>query len=157
MRKKDIGWFHESGIFSPLDTHFASFTAGLAETDENEIFLAAALASAFQRQGHICLDLPAVAGTRLLKNDGECACPELNEWRGKLEKSPVVGEPGEFKPLILDGKSRLYLHRYWEYQEKLAESIKNRVNGLAEPNNPQKTGEGLNRLFRDSETSGKKN
>lgn len=156
VKKADMVRFHESGTFSPLDTHFAFFAADLAETGEKEVFLAAALASSFQRQGHICLDLSAVAGTRLLQNDGDSACPELNDWRLKLEKSTVVGKPGEFKPLILDGKSRLYLHRYWEYQEKLAESIKSRVNGTA-GNDLRETANRLNRLFPDSESGEKKN
>ncbi len=33
----------------------------------------------------------------------------------------------EFKPLVLDHGSRLYLYRYWQYQEKLTESIKSRI------------------------------
>ncbi len=39
----------------------------------------------------------------------------------------MVGEPGRYKPLILDDRFRLYLYRYWDYQEKLADSIKRRV------------------------------
>jgi len=35
-----------------------------------------------------------------------------------------VGRPGEYKPLILDNSCRLYLYRYWEYQHKLANFIK---------------------------------
>jgi exodeoxyribonuclease V alpha subunit len=34
----------------------------------------------------------------------------------------AVGAPGDFCPLILDGH-RLYLHRYWRYEQELAQSI----------------------------------
>ena len=31
--------------------------------------------------------------------------------------------PGDFTPLILDGHDRLYLRRYWEYEQQLAQAI----------------------------------
>ena len=39
----------------------------------------------------------------------------------------MVGAPGEFKPLILDARHRLYLHRYWEYEQSLATEILKRA------------------------------
>ena len=39
----------------------------------------------------------------------------------------MVGSPGEFKPLILDARHRLYLHRYWEYEQSLASEILKRA------------------------------
>ncbi|MCP4106798.1 MAG: exodeoxyribonuclease V subunit alpha [Desulfobacteraceae bacterium] len=138
MKKEEINQYYDSGIFSYLDIHFAGFIADIAKTaNESDVFLAAALVSNYNRQGHICLDLSDVGGkpltdlknsdTRIANPETRIACPELNTWRRRLEKSSVVGAPGEYKPLILDHKLRLYLYRYWEYQEKLAYLIKKRI------------------------------
>lgn len=130
MKQKDLYRLYDSGMLSLLDIHFASFVTRLAGSDVPELSFAAALASSYTRQGHICLDLSGVEGRKLLEGeDGGDAvvCPELNGWCGKLRKTTVVGNPGEYKPLILDDRSRLYLFRYWDYQEKLADSIRRRV------------------------------
>ncbi len=137
MKKEEINQYYDSGIFSYLDIHFAAFIAKIVKTNESDVFLAAALVSNYNRQGHICLNLSDVGGKALteLKNsesqtanpESRVVCPALNVWRRKLEKSSVVGKPGEYKPLILDHKSRLYLYRYWEYQEKLAYLIRKRI------------------------------
>ncbi len=50
-------------------------------------------------------------------------CPGIDEWVGSLKELSVVGCPGEFKPLVLDDKMRLYLYRYWSYEQQLANSI----------------------------------
>lgn len=95
-----------------------------------ELSLAAALVSSRTRQGDICLDLSAIAGTQMVDEaDGETPviCPDLSLWSEKLMGSDVVGSPGDYKPLILDNKNRLYLFRYWDYQEKLADLIRKRV------------------------------
>jgi exodeoxyribonuclease V alpha subunit len=55
------------------------------------------------------------------------ACPELSLWRSELERADVVGRPGDEHPLILDAKDRLYLFRYWEYEDLLIRSIGERV------------------------------
>ena len=55
-------------------------------------------------------------------------------WRNgllALEACKVVGRPGDYKPLILDSRSRLYLYRYWDYERTLADFIKGRI-GIAE-------------------------
>ncbi len=51
----------------------------------------------------------------------------MPEYRHVLQNSPVIGSPGEYKPLIADDHFRLYLYRFWEYQEKLAEFIRVRA------------------------------
>ncbi len=130
MNKEFITLLHKKGILSHLDIHFAGFVTELAGGDDIELFLAAALVSSYKGQGHICLDLSQMEGEPLLSMDVAAetvVCPELGEWEDKLENSSVVGSPGEFMPLILDDRSRLYLHRYWEYQEQLAFLINKRV------------------------------
>jgi len=113
-----------------LDIHFARFLSRLADKNVSGLSLAASLVSSYTRQGHVCLDLSSVEGKELLKGENgidPVVCPELNTWCKQLRETSVVGNPGEYKPLILDDRSRLYLFRYWEYQEKLADSIRRRI------------------------------
>ena len=127
MKNEDLNRLYDNEILSPLDVHFARFVSKLAGngTLVPDVSLAAALVSSCTRQGHICLDLSGVAGTQLLdgENGDPVVCPELSDWQKTLGKSPVVGTPGEYKPLILDSRSRLYLYRYWDYQEKLFREV----------------------------------
>jgi exodeoxyribonuclease V alpha subunit len=44
----------------------------------------------------------------------------LSQWLLSLQHSRVVSAPGGRAPLILDAQGRLYLYRYWEYEQKLA-------------------------------------
>jgi len=44
----------------------------------------------------------------------------------ELLNTHVVGEAGDYKPLILDD-GYLYLRRYWQYQQQLADQIKSRL------------------------------
>ncbi|MCP4575603.1 MAG: exodeoxyribonuclease V subunit alpha [Deltaproteobacteria bacterium] len=141
---------HEKGILSSLDIHFAGFITGLAGKDDPALFLAAALVSSYKALGHICLDLSCEEGKPLLKGEDAAervVCPELGEWQSKLEKSSVVGRPGQYKPLILDDRSRLYLYRYWEYQEKLSGFLKNRVHDHKPDIDIPLLKKGLARLF----------
>jgi exodeoxyribonuclease V alpha subunit len=48
-----------------------------------------------------------------------------------LAKSPLVGGPGESRPLILEA-DRLYLHRYWQYEERLARRFRDLIAQPAE-------------------------
>lgn len=129
MEKLIFKTIQKSGMFSHLDIHFADFIYTLDGRNIPEIYLAAALVSNSRSQGHICLDLKGIAGKFLFDGDDgkPFTCPNLNPWLEKLNSSPVIGKPGEFKPLVLDDNSKLYLYRYWDYQEKLANLIKHRI------------------------------
>jgi len=112
--------------------------------------LAASLVSSYTRQGHVCLDLSSVERKELLKGENgidPVVCPELNNWCNQLRETAVVGNPGEYKPLILDDRSRLYLFRYWEYQEKLADSIRKRIHDNGVDSGSGLLKEELMRLF----------
>ena len=130
MKNQYLDPLFTAGTLSRLDIHFAAHLIRLAGGDIPELALAAALVSSYTRQGHVCLDLSDMQGKKLPeRGDGEVVlvCPELKGWCEKLRGSDVVGDPGEYKPLILDEKFRLYLFRYWEYQERLADSIRKRI------------------------------
>ncbi len=130
MNSKFKDNLRKSNLFSSLDIQFADFIQRIDGRDMPELFLAAALVSNFTRQGHVCIDLNSTAEKYLLtKENGEpFFCPKLEDWVEKIRNSSAIGEPGDLKPLILDNKFRLYLYRYWEYQEKLSQLIKNRLN-----------------------------
>ena len=130
MKQQVLYRLYDNGILSALDIHFARFIARLADKNVSGLSLAASLVSSYTRQGHVCLDLSSIEGKELLQGENgidPVVCPELNTWRKQLRETAVVGNPGEYKPLILDDRSRLYLFRYWEYQEKLADSIRRRI------------------------------
>jgi len=155
MEGKLLSRLCEGGILSQLDVHFARFMARLAGTQDPELLLAAALASSHTRQGHICLNLAGLAGHTLLEEDGEdpIACPTLRHWQERLRGTTVVGTPGEFKPLILYDSSRLYLHRYWDYEDKLARLILGRVREQEGNIDTASLRQGLDRLFGKGPTS----
>jgi exodeoxyribonuclease V alpha subunit len=139
----------EPGLFSELHIQFARFITKVSGGNSPEIFLAAALVSRYQEEGHICLDLAALAG-KPLGNDqtGSLICPRLSGWGRILEASSAVGKPGDFRPLILDG-SRLYLYRYWDYETKLANNLKVRTGEDWERVDEGALKDGLARLFKE--------
>ncbi|MBW2590711.1 MAG: exodeoxyribonuclease V subunit alpha, partial [Deltaproteobacteria bacterium] len=137
-------------MISKVDTHFANFITDLSKGNDPEIFLGAALASNATGNGDICLDLGSVSEKQTKEEqNGEMPAifPKLNVWLEKLRKSPVVGNPGEFCPLILDENNRLYLYRYWEYEKILSESIKRRVKKDVKDFDASLLKESLKRLF----------
>ena len=115
--------------FSALDLHFADLVGRLSDRRCIELELAALLVSRQSTAGHICLPLHEVGGQPLpAVYRGLERAPEADDWIRKLQGTDAVGAPGEFKPLILDEQGRLYLRRYWEYEKRLADVIKSRLN-----------------------------
>ena len=68
--------------------------------------------------GHVCLPLTAVAASGT-------AVREIGALRDRLLGSRLVGTPADAagKPLILDSEDRLYLHRYYDYERRLARRL----------------------------------
>src|SRR5262245_29574148 len=97
--------------FTEIDRHFANFVLRLEGRDNPHLWLAAALVSNATQSGNVCLDLAAIAGKPLLEGevtaDTPCA-PDLSDWLKALKQAIVVGETGEFRPLVLDQTNRLY-------------------------------------------------
>jgi exodeoxyribonuclease V alpha subunit len=58
--------------------------------------------------------------------EGQIALYCTDMQQSKLLETKVVGKAGEYKPLILDN-GYLYLRRYWQYQQQLADNIKLRL------------------------------
>jgi exodeoxyribonuclease V alpha subunit len=132
MDEKDIQHLQQAGIFSELDLHFARLMARLSGEKAPGLFLAAALVSRATGEGHICMDISVLQGKPLSIDgpaNGVFVCPELKTWHKLLESQSVVGRPGDYRPLILDDRSRLYLYRYWEYEKRLADDLTKRAAG----------------------------
>jgi exodeoxyribonuclease V alpha subunit len=142
-------FLYDSGLFSFLDIRFAAFISGLDKgKNDREIMLSAALLSRNQRMGHICLDLPAMADQYISEKSAKgIRCPKSADWIRILENSPVVGKAGDFRPLILDEKQRLYLHRYWEYEQHLAAEIRKRIPAVREKRDLSGLKEKLEQFF----------
>jgi len=135
MKERDIGELMKTGAISGLDFHFGRFMERLAGKACSELAWISALVSATTREGHICLDLASLPLTT----------PKYDPLLDKLRKTGVVGMPGEYKPLVADERGRVYLYRYWEYEQILA----NWIDGMArdKPRVP-KMGSLANRLAR---------
>jgi exodeoxyribonuclease V alpha subunit len=110
--------------FADIDRHFANFI-GRFGGDDTLVPLAAAMLSRSIREGNTCLPLgtaplyPAEAG--LLE------WPAATEWRSALAKSKAVGGPDAQTPLVIDESNRLYLRRYWNYQQRLAIALRKKA------------------------------
>jgi exodeoxyribonuclease V alpha subunit len=141
----------ERGIIGPLDAHFAQFLTRHEGQPEPSLAIGAALVSRWTRDGHICLYLNELAG-RPLDPEGSREnffCPDLQAWTEALRRCSCVGGPGDPVPLILDDRGRLYLQRFWQYEESLVRAIELRMNAPPPPVDEAKLRAGLNRLFED--------
>ena len=115
---------HEAGHLADIDRHFAALIADLDGDGGPELSLAAALASAWTRGGHACIALREVAG-RDWPRAGAVRLPDLDAWIAALDASAMVGRPGdaECRPLVLDGRGRLYLERLWTAERTVATGL----------------------------------
>ncbi len=145
-----------AGVVSDLDVAFARFTARLADESAepiaDELLLAACLASAAIGEGDVCADLRRLAGHPVPPRPEGVGlelpvAPALERWRSILRASPVVGSPGERRPLVLDDRDRLYLYRYWSYEREIADDLLARARASAELADAARLRDGLQRIF----------
>jgi len=118
---------------TPLDLHFAHFINRLDSAPSDELWLAAALTSAAAGRGHVCLDLAAAAETEVRSFQPAAVTlrtPTAAQWRSALAACNTVGRPGEYTPLVLDNDGRLYLHRSWDFERRVADGILSRLGSL---------------------------
>ena len=132
----------EQGWLRALDLALVQFLGNLTRECDSRALLAAALASHQLGRGHIYLDL---AHTLRHPEDALSMPPEgdsnsdglplpssllvgltADDWNTLLEQCPIVDTgPGE-RPLVLD-RGRLYLRRYWQYEQQVAAAIRGRL------------------------------
>ena len=125
---------NDEGLTS-IDRHFAGFICEVANIKEPWLFLAAAFASNAVQKGHVCVDLSS-QHTEF----------SIDEWIKHLKKTSVVGVPGEYKPLILED-NRLYLHKYWRFEQSLSEMLLQKAKFIYTPEDLRHIRDLLQRLF----------
>ena len=175
-------------LVEAIDRQFVLAMLRMVGESSPEVSLALAWLSRGLREGHVCLDLAALAGrpfeleedsltagfdeasasldtTREILQAQEWLFPELEDWLLALRASALVMEPAdavstsileratmsdvpesnalilntpipnalrpetpiERRPLVLDGRDRLYLWRYWDHEQTLADAIRARL------------------------------
>jgi len=142
----DLDRWVAEGWLRALDRSFAAFLAQKAPEADPLLVLGAALASHQLGRGHACLDLQAAladAGLALsMPPEGAARAAEdaapitapsallagvtLARWTKALTHPALVGDGPGATPLVRIG-SRLYLRRYWQYEQSVRAAIGERV------------------------------
>lgn len=108
---------------------FAGFIRRLAGNEPDDIFAVARFLAARSLEGHVCISLRQLSDSMFDNRvNGEAirVPSDAEKWRVLLQSSPVVGGPGDFRPMILD-EDRVYLHRFWKFEETVADAITSRA------------------------------
>jgi exodeoxyribonuclease V alpha subunit len=135
-----LGDWVERGWIRSLDLALARFLKEQQSNVSDGVLLAAALASHQLGRGHICLDLRAAladpdAALSLPPEGDETQSSKplellsgmiLETWEQNLSASSLVAAGAGNTPLVLSS-GRLYLRRYWQYTQQVAQGILQRI------------------------------
>jgi exodeoxyribonuclease V alpha subunit len=123
----------ERGWLRPLDAAFAQFLASQDPAASPVLPLLGALVSRQQADGHLCLDLSAwesLADDAGWPASWRTMLAEVSGASSSLLPSALVAPSDDASssasPLVLDG-SRLYLRRYWNHEQRVAQAIGQRL------------------------------
>jgi len=137
------------------------------------VLLGAAVASRFTSAGHVCADIGRIAGNRIETQDlnsfdnssgtdfrlSACRWPPLKMWVEALNKSiaqkGMIGDGVRATPLVFEPdfelnfkkSGRLYLSRYWDFQKRLVNQLKQRAGLQVDDVHQEALEKGLKRLF----------
>ena len=115
--------------FTDIDEQFANFIAQFGG-DRTFVPLAAALLSRSIREGHICISLwPMPRSPDEINIHTISEWPSASAWRRAFADSKAIGEPDAETPIVFDESDRLYLRRYWNYQQRLAAALLKKASG----------------------------
>ena len=138
------------GVLRPLDLQFAKFLGQQEKnSDKNLIMLLAAMTSHELGKGHVCIDIEQVEQGDLFTLPAKyrdallALVPEKNQWIRELSAASTISNGTEATPLAFDG-TRLYLQRYWSFEQRVANRITKAAQSVAV--NPQLSNT-LNELF----------
>ena len=123
--------FNDAGALSPLDVHAATAIARLWGETGERVLLAAALAVRGTRFGHVCIDVSNQREALVVEGQppevvDALPWPDSVEWASAVRDSPMVGDGRGEEPLVHVG-GRLYLERYFRYEELLFDLIEARA------------------------------
>ena len=130
-----------------IDRHFANFMLKESGGASSILKLAVSLLSNSVGNGNICLNLADIAGKEIRIDGEEVSVPEFSKLHDALQEAPVVGAPGDFRPLVLDADGRFYLYRYWKYERDLAQVILQKAALGCDTIDKTLFAQGLDRLF----------
>jgi exodeoxyribonuclease V alpha subunit len=124
-----INYLYKNKYINEIDLAFADLIQRLTGDPDPWAGLAAALVSHITRQGHVCLNLRAEIMDSALAPELSKVLdpfwPTTEVWTERLSDCPAVGKPGAATPLILE-RDRLYLQRYWSYEQTVAKFLLDR-------------------------------
>ncbi len=116
--------------YSELACQFAGYIARQQQTEDPLVTLTAGLLSEVVSDGHVCLNLHETSSIAPMIAS---LTPETSQWLKQLQRSDVVGTEGEFKPLVLTSAGLLYLYRYWQDEQQVAQSVLRRAKAIDVP------------------------
>ncbi|MEO7431803.1 MAG: exodeoxyribonuclease V subunit alpha [Dokdonella sp.] len=132
----DLGKLQNSGALRALDVEFARMMRRLDGRDDDVFALACAAASQAIAQGHSCLELSALGEllSTASSEPPEAVWPTAVALRHALQASSLVCrvDIDSAAPLVFDGANRLWLRRYFDYERKVASSLRARARLLRE-------------------------
>ena len=104
-----------------IDRHFAAFICRQASGEISDLFrLVVSLASSAVGKGNICLNLADIEGETFFVDHKAILLPRLDVLTELVKSASSVSFPGgPLCPLVLDDSGRLYLYRYWLYEQEL--------------------------------------
>ena len=156
------------GVLSPIHQAFGDTLQRVDATVSPDVLLAAVLCSEQLARGHVCLDLPTANTIVFPTSDTDSRIRQYNNWPNEadwienLQNSPlvtVVERNADWEaastPLVLDvGRRRLYLARYWYFEQRLASNIAGRLNQDSLPFDEAGLQSEIAELFPDRENAG---
>ena len=152
-----LGEWEQAGWLRLLDLQFVRFLHAEKPEAPGLCLLAAALASHQLGRGHVCLDLAATLDgptrTLNLPPEDEVVVQEgvpdarkpsvaptlpaqllrrlsLSAWEASFHPE-LVSDGSRTTPLVYEG-GRLYLYRYWQYEQQVAHGVEARLSAAAE-------------------------
>ena len=137
-----------------IDRHFAAFICrhSAAAGPLIDLFpLLVSLASSAVGKGHICLNLADIEGQTVMADNRAFLLPRFDALVELLKRSPAVSFPGgPHRPLVLDSSGRLYLYRYWLYEQELGRILLHKAGTAFGNIDESLLRDGLARLFPES-------
>jgi len=116
-----------TGYFSEIDFHLADFLSSRGGEKSPVFRLTVMMLSSRLNSGDVCLSLPDIGGKPLSYFFGssedagrEIIIPFENEISEALAGSAAVGGVESYLPLILDTNKKLYFHKYFTFENRLA-------------------------------------
>ena len=149
--------FVDAGVLGAPELHVAAAVSRATGESRTAVLLGVALAARAPQYGHVCVVLADAARTTVVDDaridaDATLEWPDPSEWSDALLSSPAVRSPGDppgdtTAPLVFDG-GRLYLDRYWHFEQRVADALLERAATARRPlGTPAATAIVLDSLF----------